>query len=115
MAEISENFKALSLDERYLLVAAVDLGTAYSGYAYSFKAKARDIYMNHNWGSDLGLMSYKAPTCVLTNPDGTFNSFGYDAEKTFSQLDPTEEGMRIGGPTGYNLFRQFKMLLHKKV
>ena len=94
-------------------MAAVDFGTTYSGYAFSFKSTPKDILMNKNWGSEVGCESYKAPTCVLTNPDGSFHSFGYKAEFEFSQLDPSKDN--IGGKDGYNLYRQFKMMLHGKV
>ena len=97
----------------FLLVAAVDFGTTFSGYAFSFTSTPKDILMNKNWGSVLGCQSHKDPTCIMTNPDGSFHSFGYKAEFEFSQLDPSKHN--IGGEDGYNLYRQFKMLLHGKV
>ena len=99
--------------DSFLLVAAVDFGTTYSAYAFSVKSKPKDILMNKNWGSELGCQSYKAPTCVMTNPDGSFHSFGYTAEFSYSELDPSKH--KIGGEDGYNLYRQFKMILHQKV
>ena len=114
MAEaVTDGMRSLSLDESYLIVVAIDFGTTYSGYAFSFKSKPNDIKMNKNWGAELSCESYKAPTCVMTNPDGSFHSFGYNAENNYNQLDPEED--EIGGPTGYNLYRNFKMLLHSQV
>ena len=101
------------MSDDFLLVAAIDFGTTFSGYAFSFKKNPKDILMNKNWGSELGCQSYKAPTCVMTNPDGSFHSFGYTAEFNFSHLDPNKD--KIGGKDGYNLYRHFKMMLHGKV
>ena len=111
--KLSSGIDELSLDESYLIVAAIDFGTTFSGYAFSFKSSKDDIKMNKNWGAVVGCESYQAPTCVMTNPDGSFHSFGYTAEHEYSQLDPDED--EIGGPTGYNLYRHFKMLLHGQV
>ena len=66
--------------------------------------------MNKNWGSELGSESYKAPTSVMTNPDGSFHSFGYEAEFDYNHLDPSKH--KTGGEDGYNLYCQFKMMLH---
>ena len=44
----------------YLLVAAIDFGTTFSGYAFSFIPTKDDpvlhekIHMNKNWGENLG-------------------------------------------------------------
>ena len=110
---LMDDMKRLSLDEGYIIAAAIDFGTTFSGYAFSFKSKPNEINMNKNWGDEVGCESYKAPTCVMTNPDGSFHSFSYEAENVYSQLDPEED--EIGGPTGYNLYRNFKMLLHNQV
>jgi molecular chaperone DnaK (HSP70) len=65
------------------MVAAIDFGTTYSGYAYcrhsDFTAnRANPTILGYNWNSG-EFLNYKAPTCVLFNPDKTFHSFGYDA------------------------------------
>ena len=109
----SHGMKSFSLDEDYILVAAIDFGTTFSGYAFSFKHKPNIMHMNKNWGAVIGCDSYKAPTCVMTNPDGSFCSFGYEAESEHNQLESEKD--EIGGPNGYNLYRNFKMLLHNQV
>ena len=96
--------ESLKLDESYLLVSAIDFGETYSGYAFSFKESPNDIKMHKNWGSSIA--SSKTPTVVLTNPDGSFNSFGYEAEDEYLQHDPEE---------GYQIYRSFQMVLYKKV
>ena len=43
-------------DGKYLLVAGLDFGTTYSGYAFSFVDDPEKIIANKNWGEDLGFM-----------------------------------------------------------
>ena len=38
----------------YILVAAIDFGTTFSGYAFSFTASPDNIRLNKNWGENLG-------------------------------------------------------------
>lgn len=67
-----------------LVVAAIDFGTTYSGYAFSFKSDWSTVFAN-TWKGD-NLTSVKAPTALLLNPDKTFNSFGYEAEKRYTNI-----------------------------
>ena len=49
------------------VVAAIDFGTTYSGYAYSFKTSPKDICL-HKWDKEdvgAGLKSLKTPTTLL--------------------------------------------------
>lgn len=69
-------------EDKYILCAAIDFGTTFSGYAFSFKSSPDSIKMNKNWSESFGFQSYKTPTCVLTGPDHSFMSFGYEAEHT---------------------------------
>lgn len=87
-----------------LLVAAIDFGTVYSGYAYSFKSDWPNVMTNKWRGGDL--LTYKAPSALLLNPDQSFNSFGFDAEKRYASL--TEDGKDC---KKYFFFRRFKMIL----
>lgn len=95
-----------------LIVAAIDFGTTYSGYAYSFRheynADPMKISAHTNWvaGSG-GLMSLKTPTVLLLKPDKTFMAFGYEAEDAYKELAEDDEHR------DYYYFRRFKMLLHK--
>ncbi|XP_052781110.1 heat shock 70 kDa protein 12A-like isoform X2 [Mya arenaria] len=94
-----------------LLVAAIDFGTTYSGWSYSFKHEF-DLeptkVVTKRWYGD-SLMSMKAPTCVLIEPDGeTFTSFGYDAENKYTSLVEAEEHDK------WYFFRRFKMKLYNK-
>ena len=96
----------------FVVVAAIDFGTTYSGYAYSMKNDPMKISINQGWvaGSDR-LISPKTPTCVLVNPQKQFDSFGYDAENKF--LDLLDDGEE----ENWMFFRWFKMVLnnHKVV
>lgn len=89
-----------------LLVAAIDFGTAYSGYAYSsrvdFKVDPLRI-MAHKWSQSL--ISRKTPTCALFNKNKELVAFGYEAEKQFTEL--AEENKH----QDYYYFQRFKMNL----
>ena len=93
-----------------LLVAAIDFGTTYSGYAFSFRhdfEKDPCKVSSHNWtAASRGLVSLKTPTSILLNPQQEFECFGYDAEDRYTALaneDLHEE---------WYYFRRFKMMLH---
>ncbi|XP_052271902.1 heat shock 70 kDa protein 12A-like [Dreissena polymorpha] len=95
-----------------LVVAAIDFGTTYSGWAFSFKhdferepckVSAKALIANQ-------LASQKAPTCVLIKPDGkTLDAFGFDAETRYSQLCETGEHKQ------WYYFQRFKMMLWDKL
>lgn len=108
------------------VVAAIDFGTTYSGYAYSFKTSPKDICL-HKWDKEdggAGLKSLKTPTTLLLrgvgvgggqvkgqmamNPndnDYEFVAFGEDAEKIYLESWEEEKDNLI-------LIRRFKMELH---
>ncbi|XP_052794653.1 heat shock 70 kDa protein 12A-like [Mya arenaria] len=96
-----------------LLVAAVDFGTTYSGYAFSLKHDyTKDplkISVNQAWtAGSMALTSYKAPTVVLFNERKEFHSFGYEAEDMYSEL------AMDGEHHNWYFFKRFKMRLHKE-
>ncbi|OWF39271.1 heat shock 70 kDa protein 12B-like [Mizuhopecten yessoensis] len=95
-----------STKKSYLFVAAIDFGTTYSGYAFSSKDEFDNdpLKIKSNVWNSGTLMSYKAPTALLLNPDKTFNSFGYEAETMMA-----DEG---GDLQDYFYFHRFKMVLH---
>ena len=86
------------------MVAAIDFGTTYSGYAFAMKNKS-DIQMNKNWGAEFGCTSYKTPTSVLVNPDKEFCAFGYYAQQQYAELMEKEDQR-------YYYYERFKMALH---
>ncbi|OWF41867.1 Heat shock 70 kDa protein 12B [Mizuhopecten yessoensis] len=99
-----------------LLVAAIDFGTTFSGYAFSFRhdydLNRLNIFANTSWiAGGAGLVSWKTPTTLLLNADQSFNSFGYQAEEDYiGILDNDDED-----PDNYYYFKRFKMLLHGKL
>ena len=92
----------------YIAVVAIDFGTTFSGFAFAFNHRdgEKGIHMNKEWGTDQGYATMKAPTCLLLNPNKSFNSFGYEAQDRFAELE--EEEARE-----YYYFEKFKMVLHK--
>ena len=75
----------------YLLVAAIDLGTAYSGYAFStisnFQLDPLSIRANQIWNAGgRNVQSWKTPTCLLLDGRKKIVSFGYEAESDYAEL-----------------------------
>ena len=94
------------------MVVAIDFGTTFSGYAFSFKKSPEDIKINNNWGSGVGFGAFKAPTCVLVNPQGNFQAFGFEAEDQYRKM--VEDANTDISQWGF--YKHFKMILyHKKV
>ncbi|XP_061164556.1 heat shock 70 kDa protein 12B-like [Saccostrea echinata] len=94
-----------------MLVAAMDFGTTYSGYAFKFRHEATKKMYIKSWHKEAGsscLPSEKAPTCVLLRANGEFKSFGYQAENEYSDI--ASEGLE----EDWHFFRHFKMLLHNQ-
>lgn len=96
-----------------LLVAAIDFGTTYSGYAFSLKhdyqADPSKVSTNQNWfAGSMQLVSLKAPTVVLFDENKKFHSFGYEAENTYTELSLDNEHHN------WHYFKQFKMRLHEQ-
>lgn len=106
---------------RHLVVVAIDFGTAFSGYAFSFvpdrgttppptdgESHTRDgpIHMMRRWeGGDPGVINQKTLTALLLNPEGEFEAFGFTARNFYHDLDPTEAQR-------WMYFDKFKMALH---
>ena len=96
-----------------MLVAAIDFGTTYSGYAFSFKhdymTDPSKISTNQNWvAGSMALVSFKAPTCILFDEKKKFMHFGYAAEDAYSEFALDGDHLK------YYFFKRFKMRLHEK-
>jgi len=95
----------------YLIVAAIDFGTTFSGYAFSFLHDYQRDPLKvcaNNWAAGTGnLMSQKTSTCVLFKPTGEFHSFGFEAEDKYSDLALDNEHHE------WYYFRRFKMKLYE--
>jgi len=95
----------MTTSNHYVVTAAIDFGTSYSGYAYSYQDEKK-IYVNANWKD--GSQSFKVPTAILFDGKKKFKSFGYAAEDDF--LDQAGRAQEHE----YMLFRYFKMELYKE-
>lgn len=90
----------------HFVVVAIDFGTTFSGYAFSFTRDPDSIHMMRKWeGGDPGVINQKTPTCLLLTPDAKFHSFGFNARDFFHDLDPQEAKKWL-------YFEKFKMVLH---
>ena len=96
----------------HLMVAALDFGTTYSGYAFSmiseFKNDPLNIHANPMWESATrAVSSLKTPTCLLLKKDDRdFVAFGYDAENQYADI------VMDAKLEDYYYFHRFKMNLH---
>ncbi|XP_053376192.1 heat shock 70 kDa protein 12A-like [Mercenaria mercenaria] len=93
-----------------LAVVAIDFGTTYSGWAFSFRheyEKDPPKISSMPWLGE-ALLSEKGPTCILIKPDGkTTDSFGYDAESKYA------EKVEINEQEQWFFYKRFKMMLFK--
>ena len=94
--------------EKYDVVAAIDFGTSFSGFAFSFNHRDGndDIYMNREWGNAQGYSTLKTPTCILLNQDKTFVKFGFEAAEKYAELEDAIEDKK------FYCFDRVKMMLH---
>lgn len=96
-----------------LIVAAIDIGTTFSGYAFSFVHQYMKDPLKisiNSWTAGCGaVVSLKTSTCVLFDPKGEFHSFGYDAEDKYSELALDDNHH------DWYYFRRFKMTLYKRM
>lgn len=89
-------------------MVAIDFGTSYSGYAFSFRHDyERDkLKISTNlWPHNSGL-SPKAPSAVLIGPDHVVKSFGYEAQSKYNELVECDKA------EGHYYFEKFKMAIY---
>ena len=95
-----------SPSDKHFVVAAIDFGTTYSGYAFSFTRDPDSIHMMRKWeGGDPGVSNQKTPTTLLLKPNGDFHSFGFGARDYYHDLEE-------GEAKKWYYFEKFKMSLH---
>ncbi|XP_052282702.1 heat shock 70 kDa protein 12B-like [Dreissena polymorpha] len=89
-----------------LIVAAIDFGTTYSGWTFSFRhdfEKDPTKVEAKIWRGGQ-LSSLKGPTCILIQTDGeTLEAIGFEAEKKYCDLAESEEDK------DWFYFHRFKM------
>lgn len=100
--------RSMDQESTSLLVAAFDIGTTYSGYAFSFMDRPLQVITNQTWiAGGANVISLKAPTCILIDPNEKLHSFGFEAEDKYITLVEDEE------QEGWRFFRNFKMSLYR--
>lgn len=101
----------IDIDPEFEVVAAIDFGTTYSGYAYSMTDDYKKDKLNISsatWKSAT-MISPKTPTSVLLDSDKALVAFGYDAESEYTLLAEKNEH------ENYYYFRRFKMELFNEI
>ncbi|XP_062582246.1 heat shock 70 kDa protein 12B-like [Saccostrea cucullata] len=99
--------------DNHLIVAAIDFGTTFSGYAFSFlheykKDPTKCSTFTWSAGSG-GLQSLKTSSCVLFDKHGNFHSCGFTAEDKYSDLALEDKHH------DWLFFKRFKMNLYKQI
>lgn len=92
-------------EDPYKIIAAIDFGTTFSGYAYALTSNKDNIYTNRNWGQTQGFLLQKTPTCLLLKPSGEFAAFGFEAVSKYNDLTEEEAAEHY-------YFDRFKMKLY---
>lgn len=86
---------AINKRDFYLLVAAIDFGTTYSGYAFStitdFQRDPLKSYLKQWVDSTSGRIYNKTSTCILFDENKDFRKFGFEAETNYMNLVPKEK------------------------
>ena len=97
-----------SINRNEHIVVAIDVGTAFSGYAMSSSRDKFTIYaMRADDPFEKGRLvdkETKIPTVLLLRPDGTFHSFGQDALAHYSMRLVKDE------QKSWHFFERFKMV-----
>jgi hypothetical protein len=114
------NDVAVTSPVRHFVVIAIDFGTTFSGYAFSFSASLSsmvgedqmtevqpdNVHVMRRWeGGDPGVVNHKAPTTLLLTPTGEFHSFGFTARDFYHDLSARQAKKWL-------YFDKFKMVLH---
>ncbi|XP_065928739.1 uncharacterized protein MCAP_0864-like [Magallana gigas] len=97
----------------YMLVAAIDIGTTCSGYAfarrYELEKDVLKAYTPH-WCEPVGMrFSNKTSTCLLLDKEEKLVDFGFDAENAYNELSEN------GEEEDYFYFRQFTTIIYDQI
>lgn len=95
----------------YLLVAAIDFGTTFSGYAFSSKhdfVKDPTKASLRRWIDPISSMMHcKTSTCILFTEDQEVDKFGFEAEAKYLNL------ISDNNHNNWYFFKKFKMSLYE--
>ena len=109
ISALTTRFFYFSDEFKYLAVGAIDFGTSYSGYAYSFCTSRTEIQRCRWNAGSRGLMSEKTPTCILFDADQNFLAFGFHAEDKFAEFCNKKKENEC------YFFRSYKMSLYDQM
>lgn len=93
------------------IVAAIDFGTTYSGFAFSLPRSSDSEVILQKWVSktaDELNASLKTPTSLLLDDKNDFVAFGFDAEEKYNGFVEDEKHEH------FRFFKNFKMKLHRE-
>ena len=93
-----------------IMVAAIDFGTTFSGYAFSFRHEFQKdplkVVASQWLTGSRAAISLKTSSCILFDKNKKFAAFGFEAEDQYSDL--TLDGL----DAEWYYFRRFKMQLY---
>ncbi|XP_071126191.1 heat shock 70 kDa protein 12A-like [Mytilus edulis] len=97
----------------FLMVAAIDFGTSYSGYAFSsFKEHKRNpMLITAKLWSSSQFKAVKTSTSILFDDKRRFHSFGFEAEEKYLRLLEDEDS----NVDEWFYFSRFKMILYQNM
>ncbi|KAH3835298.1 hypothetical protein DPMN_108649, partial [Dreissena polymorpha] len=100
-----------NLSKNFFIVAAIDFGTSYSGYAFSTKDdfKLNPLKINCKTWTGGNLQSLKTSTCVLFDKEKKFQHFGFDAEDKYSELGDEQHDSYFFKGFKMELFNQLQL------
>ena len=93
----------------YLIVGALDFGTSYSGYAFSYSHNPTEVFLKTWYPSSRGPPVNKIPTCILFDKNKTFSAFGFKAEEEYGTY--CDEGKK----SDWYFFKGFKLDLYDEM
>lgn len=116
-----KNLKDIKSKSTRAAVAAIDFGTTYSGFAFSWKYDWSKVQVIENCSGNF--LSMKVPTSLLLNPDKTIAAFGLLADTNYTEMAEKNDSDSDSENNGekkpkedyrnYYYFHRFKMLLHE--
>nr|XP_034310091.1 heat shock 70 kDa protein 12A-like isoform X2 [Crassostrea gigas] len=118
LLEAKEEIEQLVYDRKiviqdYMVVAAIDIGTTFSGYAFAMIDEIKKGVLKPytpNWGGSGEMrVSNKTQTCVLLDKDEKLVYFGFDAENAYNELSEN------GEEEDYFYFRRFTTIIYDQI
>lgn len=116
-----KNLKDIKSKSTRPAVAAIDFGSTYSGFAFSWKYDWSKVRVIANCSGNF--LPMKGPTSLLLNPDKTFAAFGLQADTHYTEMAEKNDSDSDSENNGekkpkedyrnYYYFHRFKMLLHE--